>query len=271
MTQQALQLPASPFDEMAMAYDASFTQTALGTCLRAMVWQRFDVALAGCERILDIGCGTGEDAIYLARKGHRVFATDASDSMLRVAAEKATDAGCAQNIEFRCVPMERLRAALCDQEFDGVYSNFGAVNCAPRLDGIVADTASLLHADAPLVWVLMGRHVPWEWAWFAARGQWRRAFRRQRHDGVPWRGMTITYPTPTELARALGPHFAPLRRSALGFALPPTFASQRLESSPRLLAALTSIERAAQRWQPLAAIADHYIFEARRRPERVNA
>ncbi len=78
------------------------------------------------------------------------------------------------------------------------------------------------------------------------------------------------YPTPKELARSLSPYFTPVRRSALGFVLPPTFASQWLENSPRLLAALTHVERAAQRWQTLAALADHYIMEARRLPANVD-
>ena len=31
----------------------------------------------------------------------------------------------------------------------------------------------------------MGRHVPWEWGWYLARGEGGKAFRRLRRDGVP--------------------------------------------------------------------------------------
>ncbi|MGI9234261.1 MAG: class I SAM-dependent methyltransferase [Woeseiaceae bacterium] len=269
--QESLQAPTSPFDEDAAIYDAAFSQTALGKCLRTMVWQRLDVAFRGCRRILEIGCGTGEDAIHLARRGQNVLATDASAAMLQVAKEKAQRAGCAQRIEFRRVPMERLGSELSEESFDGVFSNFGAVNCASRLDEVIAEIAPLLRADAPLIWVVMGRHVPWEWAWFLARGEWHKAFRRQRNGGVTWRDLHILYPTPNELARSLSLHFTPVRRSALGFVLPPTYASRWLENSPRLFAALTHIERVAQHWQPLAALADHYIMEARRLPAYTDA
>lgn len=262
--QESPRLPAGPFDEKATAYDSSFTQTALGMCLRTMVWQRLDAVFTNCSRILEIGCGTGEDAIHLARRGHNVLATDASQSMLQVAKEKAERAGCAQRIQFRRVPMEQLGTELNGELFDGVCSNFGAVNCTSGLDELITDIAPLLRSNAPLVWVVMGRHVPWEWTWFLARGEWQKAFRRQRTGGVLWRGLHIVYPTPKELARSLSPYFAPLRRSALGFALPPTFATSWLENSPRILATLTHIERAAQHWQPLAALSDHYIIEARR-------
>jgi ubiquinone/menaquinone biosynthesis C-methylase UbiE len=251
---------------MASTYDASFTTSALGTCLRAMVWERLDVVFGGGMRVLDIGCGTGEDAVHLARRGLDVLATDVSPPMLGIAAQKAASAGCSGLIEFRCVPMERLGEELGGEKFDGVCSNFGAINCVSKLDALGADVAALLKPGAPLVWVVMGRNVPWEWAWFLARGERRKAFRRWRKGGVLWKGTRIFYPTPGELARTLSAHFAPIRRCALGLALPPSYASGWLERSPRWLAALARVERVAQRWQTLAACADHYIFEARRLP-----
>jgi ubiquinone/menaquinone biosynthesis C-methylase UbiE len=255
---------AFAFDDLASDYDTAFTATALGQELRAMVWRRLDAAVAGCRRALEIGCGTGDDAIHLARSGLDVVATDASLEMLRVAAHKAEAAGCARKIQFRCVPMERLGAELRGETFDAVFSNFGAVNCTRRLDAVVAEVAALVSPGAPLVWVVMGRHVPWEWAWFLAHGDARKAFRRSRSGGTPWRGLQISYPTPAELQRALSPYFATESRRALGIVLPPTYASQWLERSPRALAALVGLERSLQRWQPLAAVADHYILEARR-------
>jgi len=257
-----LDAPAA-FDDLAAAYDAVFTASALGQSLRALTWERLDTALAGSGRILEIGCGTGEDAVRLALCGADVLATDPSPAMLQVAAEKARRMGCAQQIEFRCLPMERV-GELAGELFDGVWSNFGAINCVSKLDAAVAELAPLVLPGAPLAWVVMGRHVPWEWAWFLARGDRHKAFRRHQAGGAVWQGMRIAYPTPAELERTLSPHFAATRCAALGFALPPTYASGWLERRPRILAALRQVERAAQRWQPLASFADHYIFEARR-------
>ena len=264
MTPQAPKLDAPAFDEMAAAYDAVFTASALGRSLRALTWERLDAALSGCQRVLEIGCGTAEDAVHLALRGIDVLATDPSPSMLRVAAEKAAQAGVRRRIEFRCVPMEHLGTELAGRRFDGVWSNFGAVNCVPRLETAVAGLAALLEPGAPLAWVVMGKHVPWEWLWFLARGNARKAFRRERHGGAVWRGMRIAYPTPAELTRAVAPHFTPTRCRPLGFVLPPSYASGWLERRPRLLASLTRVERSAQRVQALASLADHYLFEARR-------
>jgi SAM-dependent methyltransferase len=268
MTPQASSLAAPAFDDLAAAYDAVFTASAVGRSLRELTWERLDSALGACRRVLEIGCGTGEDAVHLAQRGVAVLATDPSPAMLRVAAEKAAMAGCARRIEFRCVPMERLGAELAGKRFDGVWSNFGAINCVPKLEAVVAELAALLEPGAPLAWVVLGRHVPWEWAWFLSRGNAAKAFRRHQRGGAVWRGMRIVYPTPAELTHTLAPYFEPTRCRPLGFVLPPSYASGWLERRPRLLAALTRVERAALRCQPLAGLADHYVLETRRLPAR---
>lgn len=266
MKQNIVQTGVGAFDGLADRYDADFTATALGRVLRAMVWERFERSFAGRERLLEIGCGTGEDAVHLALRGHRVFATDASEQMVRVAERKAVRAGVADRIEFRCLGMEDLGAGLAGRTFDGVYSNFGAVNCAARLDSLAANLAACLPSGAPLLWVVLGRHVPWEWAWYGVRGDLRKAFRRLRRGGASWRGLTVSYPTPATLAKILRPHFLAQGSRALGVVLPPSYAAGWLDRSPRALALLTRAERALQRWPATSAIADHYIFEAQRAP-----
>ena len=258
------QVRAAAFDGMAQGYDAEFTATALGSVLRARVWERLSVVFAGRERLLELGCGTGEDAVWLARAGHRVIATDASAEMIRVARQKAIAAGCAGRIEFRCLPMEAMHELPCEAKFDGVFSNFGAVNCVADIGALSRTLAGMVTPGAPLLFVAMGRYVPWEWAWYLARGDARRAFRRLRKSGTPWRGLTIHYQTPRQLAQALAPQFSLRRRTALGFVLPPSYAGAWLDRSPRMLATLARLERAAQRLPACAALADHYILEAAR-------
>jgi SAM-dependent methyltransferase len=218
---------------------------------------------AGRSRILELGCGTGEDAVWLARAGHRVLAIDASEEMIRVARTKAAAAGCAARIDFHCLPMESLDELPCEELMDGVFSNFGAINCVADLAGLSRMLARRIQPGAPLLFVAMGRYVPWEWAWFLARGDSRRAFRRLAKAGTAWRGLTIHYPTPRVLARSLAPQFAARRRAALGFALPPSYAASWLDFSPRALAFLSAAERATSRFT--APLGDHYILEAVRR------
>ncbi|HEX6570384.1 MAG TPA: class I SAM-dependent methyltransferase, partial [Steroidobacteraceae bacterium] len=244
--------------------DADFTDTAVGMALRRIVWARLDSLFQPSQRILELGCGTGEDAVRLARAGVHVVATDASPAMLAVAREKARQAGCLDRIDLQCLPMETVGRALRGQRFDGVFSNFGALNCVRDLSSLSADLAHLVAVNGALVWVLMGRRVPWEWLWYLLRADRRRAFRRYRPRGVEWRGLTIQYPTPAQVTALLTPRFAVTRVSPLGITLPPSYAAGWVNRSPRALAALTRLEELAQRWTALASWSDHYLLEARR-------
>jgi SAM-dependent methyltransferase len=256
-------LRTSPFDQLAGDYDQSFTHSACGATLRALVWERLPAVFGTSQHILELGCGTGEDAILLARAGHRVFAIDASAEMIRIARLKAMSAGLAGRIEFRVMPIESLQTLPPELKFDGVFSNFGAINCVADIPRLAGTLVARLVDGAPLLFVVMGRYVPWEWAWYLAHGDAKRAFRRLRKGGAEWRGLRIHYPTPRELSRSLAPNFDVRRRASLGFALPPSYASAWLDRAPRALAALAGIERATCR--VTAGLADHFMLEALRR------
>lgn len=252
------------FDELARQYDSAFTDTAVGRVLREIVWSRVVENFGASRRVLDLGCGTGEDALRLSRLGIKVTAIDASRGMIEVAQEKMRRLAGVEPIEFYEVPMESVATSLRARSFDGVFSNFGAINCVADLPSLVASVAGLLTPGAPLIWVIMGRRVPWEWIWYLLRGDTHRAFRRFRSNGVAWRGLTISYPTPAEVIVALEPYFVVRRVSPLGCVLPPSYAAAWLNRSPRMLGALTRLELWAQRAIALAAWSDHYILEASR-------
>jgi SAM-dependent methyltransferase len=258
-------LNAPAFDALAADYDAAFSDTPLGSALRSLVWARLDVVFKDAQRILDLGCGTGEDALHLAVRGKQVLALDASPAMVGRARQKAQARGLDARLQFECLPMQDLQNAPAGAPFDGALSNFGALNCVEDLPSLMAALAARLPPGARLLLVPMGRYVPWEWGWYLLRGQPGKAWRRVHRERLNWRGLTLGYPTPRQISAVLVPHFRVDRLRPLGFALPPSYAGGWLERSPRLFALLTRLERAGQRWPLLAACSDHYIVEATRR------
>jgi SAM-dependent methyltransferase len=261
-------LHAAAFEQLAGDYDSDFTHTALGSALRRVVWLRADEMFAGAQRVLDLGCGTGEDALRLAARGASVLGIDAAAAMVAAASEKARHAGCDARAQFRCLPIEELNSGLSGESFDGALSNFGALNCVNDLDQVAADLAARLVPGARLLWVIMGRYVPWEWAWYLLHADPARAVRRLR-GRTGWRGMTISYPTPRKVRRSLRPYFSIDAVRPLGVALPPSYAAAWLGRRPRTLRFLSRAEACAQRLPLLAGLADHYLVEATRRTATV--
>ena len=135
-------MPAHAFDDLAVVYDADFTDTIVGRALRDTVWSHLDDTFGPSDRVLELGCGTGEDAVRLAARGIRVVATDASGAMIEMARRKALGRGCAGAIEFHCVDMENLLSFLGTEKFDGVLSNFGALNCVRDLRALTESVAA---------------------------------------------------------------------------------------------------------------------------------
>ena len=237
----------------------------MGSALRAIVAGRCDKAFKGARRVLDLGSGTGEDAIHLARAGAEVLGIDASATMVRAAQDKARRGGCGNRAQFQCLSIESLGSADTGPPFDGVLSNFGALNCVHDLPAVASAVAAKLTPGARLVWVLLGRHVPWEWGWFLLRADPSRAWRRLRGN-TGWRGLNISYPTPRTVTGILAPYFRVDALRPLGVVLPPSYAAAGLGRRPRLLAALTRLEHSLQNRRALAYCADHYIIEATRLP-----
>jgi SAM-dependent methyltransferase len=255
------------FDPMAADYDATFSRSTLGALLRRAVWQRLDVCFKPGDTVLEVNCGTGEDAVHLARRGVRVLATDASPSMIRVTRAKIEDAGVSGMVEANLLAIEELATGEVTRgrSFDGMLSNFGGLNCVPDLVGVAHAAAARLRAGASVVLCVMGPRVPWEWGWYLWRGEPRRAFRRLRRGGSRWRGLTIRYPSVRTVRRAFESEFAVRRVAALGALLPPTYVEEWAARHPGFVARLDRWERRLETWPPMVWLADHYVMELVRR------
>lgn len=257
------------FEALAADYDRTFTTSTIGTAMRRAVWRHLDHCFAAGDRVLELGCGTGEDALHLAQRGVSIVAVDAAPAMVEATHRKAAAAGLATHIEARTLTIEHLHTlpatGRTDAYFDGAFSNFGALNCVAALPPVAAALAARLRPEARLLLCVMGPLVPWEWLWYLRHGKFDKAFRRLRRQGVPWRGLTVRYPSPATVRRAFAPAFRPRRTVAIGALLPPTYAEPWAARHPRLLARLGRWERRLEGVPPLPWLADHYLLELERR------
>jgi SAM-dependent methyltransferase len=254
---------ASAFDDLAGSYDR-FTHGVIGRHFRAAVQQRLLARYQAGDRILEVNCGTGEDAIHLARRGMTVVATDLSEGMLAVARRNvhAAGIGVADRVTLRQLAIESVDARL--GLFDGQLSNFGGLNCVTSLRAVAPRLAACVRPGGFALWCVMGPLAPWEWIWFLAQGRPAAAFRRLRTDGVDWRGVRVRYPSIRDTTRAASPWFVRRRVSAVGCLLPPTFAEHWARRHPLIITLLARAERRLDTLRLCAALSDHYLIELER-------
>lgn len=255
-----MEVPANPFDALANGYDASFTGGAVGTLMRQAVWRRLDAWIPSNGRVLDLGCGTGEDAVHLARRGCAVLAVDAAPAMVRLAQAKAESKGLSRLVEVRLGTAEDLP----EGNFAGVVSNFGVLNCVEDLGTVATGLSERTRPGAKAALCLMGPLAPWEWFWFLRGGDFRRAFRRLQPGGAHWRGIHVHYPSIGRVRRLFAPWFRLRRLSGIGVLIPPPYAGKWLERRPALLEQLFRWERTLECVRPFPWLADHYLLELER-------
>jgi SAM-dependent methyltransferase len=256
----------SPFDILAPDYDDQFDASLLGSLMRRAVRRRLDARFAPGDRLLELNCGTGEDAVYLGTRGVRVFATDASQGMVDVACRKVERAGLVDFVQVGRRSIEDVaEGALPDiRPFDGLLSNFGGLNCVTDLIAVARGLADQVRPGGIAVVCLMGPLVPWEWGWFLLRGQPATALRRLKPGGVAWRDIRVRYPTIRAVRRAFSPGFRLRRAAALGALLPPTYVESWASKHRRFVQWLDSLERKVEAAPFLPWLADHYVLELER-------
>jgi SAM-dependent methyltransferase len=251
------------FDSVADSYDLKFTRTTIGSLMRDAVWRRLAVRFAPGSRVLEMNCGTGEDALWMAQRGVSVLATDISPLMLRVAESKLSGRAGEAAVRFQQLAWEQLDT-LEDGPFDGMLSNFGGLNCVHDLRAAARSLAGKLQKGAIAMLCIMGPTAAWEWGWFLLRGKPAAAFRRLQRRGVNWSGIQVHYPSIAATRRAFAPEFRMVRVCAVGALLPPPYTEQWTDRHPRLLGALNRMERRCEAVWPLPQLADHYLIEFKR-------
>lgn len=261
-------MPAdSPFDIMAETYDDEFTHSNIGQLQRNRVWECLLPIIDSYSRplsILEINCGTGEDAIMLARLGHCVTATDASRAMISKAEQKA-DLLAQPGIVFEACSFDELSTHLGGKKFDLVISNFGGLNCIPTkaVRKLSNDLTGLLNSGGKLFFVVMGTCCMWEMLYFLAKGKLRSAFRRQRKSvsfGSGETQMDIFYHSPRKMKQMFKSLYHCEGSLPVGLLIPPSYLEKFFSGRPRPLQSLARLENRFGSFRMLSNLSDHFCI-----------
>jgi SAM-dependent methyltransferase len=252
------------FDSVAADYDGPRGNNILIQEMRAEMWQRLDATFSGASRLIDIGCGTGLDAIRMARLGHHVTATDWSPQMVLRTSDRAAREGLTNRVQAIAVGGQDFQRLEGEGAYDGAYSNLGPLNCVPNLDGLARECARLLKPGGRLVFTVIGRYCPWEVVHYARQRRWERVKIRFARNFVPVTMNKHTiwtrYYTPREFYRAFQEHFALVHHQGLCVFAPPPYLTWARERHPRLHEWLWRIDRRVSGWPLIRAMGDHFLI-----------
>jgi ubiquinone/menaquinone biosynthesis C-methylase UbiE len=252
----------SPFDGIALEYDR-LTDNLLVRWLRDRIQARCLNLFPPGSCILEIGGGTGEDAIFLAQQGVHVTLTDASPVMIAVAQRKIADLGLTDRITCRVLDLnETWKLPI----FDGAISNFGAFNCIADRRDALRKVAEVVRPGGSIGLGIMGRFCAAEMLWHGLHGDFKTAGRRlsgQTTARLDAQGnFPVYYPTPYQVRRELAPNFKINQISGLGVFIPPSDVCPAIVKYPRFSQRVIFLEKHFGRALPW--LADHFWIEATR-------
>jgi SAM-dependent methyltransferase len=257
----------SAFNTVAADYDRHEAENPIRRLMRTRSLATLEATFPVGSALLDVGCGTGTEAIWLAQKGRTMFAVDSSQQMLELLTRRAAAAGIQVPTSLlRARDLLELADELGEASFDGAYSSFGALNTEPSLDPPVAALARLVRPGGRIVVSVMNRWCLAEMALLAAVGRPSQALRRARPSIRVTVGSSfaeVTYPSWRQLKRALRGRFRVLSVQALPLLLVP-YAWPALSAHPGVYRAISRMDGMLAPHRPFSWLGDHLLVVAER-------
>lgn len=257
------------FDPASFTYDTDFVHSEVGRLQRKRVWDYLDKYMqkkAGLD-ILELGCGTGEDAVWMASMGHIVLATDVSEGMIDAAISKSEISKVKGDISFAKLDIADVDAYPRSTRFDMVFSNFGAFNCISPGDfgSALVKTAGLLNDRGRFIIVMMSRYCLWERFYFMIKRDFQEGKRRSNRGPVKASLGDATvdtwYYSPSEVKKIAAKDFNVRKIMPVGLFLPPSYLDSYFSKHKRFLHFLNFLEGLFGRFGPFSGIADHFLID----------
>lgn len=251
----------SAFDAYANIYDEDFSRSTIGLLQRTSVHRYLQTLPLKTYNVLEVGGGTGVDALFFAQQCKQVIYSDASKGMFGIATQKFRDI---QNITAVLKPAQTL-----SEEFVGahlIYSGFGALNClSPQaIQTFATSIAEKATTKVDVVLVVMSRRCLWEQLYFRIKGNKKEANRRKRMNATLANAggekIATWYYSPKELMVAFGDRFLVKELRPIGLFIPPSYLQPFFTKHPNALKGLAVLDGWMKGQKMAANYADHFLM-----------
>ncbi len=253
------------FDIAALTYDQDFTHTETGRRQRECVYSFLPALMH--TRILEMNCGTGEDAVYFSRCGAKVTATDVSPNMIRATKEKAQK----ESADIQVFGWDLTQPAdfLQGERYDIAFSNFGGWNCLNEaaIKALGNQLYPLIKPGGKLIVVWMPSFCLWETIYFMLKFRPKDAFRRlyKTPSVASVEGVSVlTYYYSSRQIRNFLPQFKVRKIRPVGLFLPPSYLTPFFSKHKYLFHILYFGEKLFNSFSGFARLSDHAYIEMER-------
>lgn len=260
---------AEAFSKQSLYFDEVYSGNTIIQYKRQRVRDHVSALLPPCSAVLELNCGTGEDALFFAQSGHRVHATDLSEGMLDRLQEKAAKTPFSKNISAEICSFSHLDTLSNKGPFDLIFSNFGGLNCTSDLAPVLRSFDPLLKPGGLVTLVIIPRFSLWE-TMLLFRGKFKTATRRffsrtGRTAHIEGTYFKCWYYNPSFVKMQLQENYYVEKLEGLCTLVPPSYMEGFAEKHPALYRFLVRQEESLKAKWPWRSIGDYFIISLRKK------
>ena len=257
------------FSKQSAIFDEIYSSNVIIQYKRQRVRDHLQQFLRPTCKILELNAGTGEDAVWFAKQGHTVHATDISKGMQEKLAAKIHQHKLEAQVTQELCSFTELTGVKNKGPYDLIFSNFAGLNCTGELDKVLQSFSPLLKHKGIVTLVILPEFCLWESLLFL-KGDFKTAFRRFFSDKgvkahIEGEYFTCWYYNPSYVIKNMKDTFDVLSVEGLCTLVPPSYLENFPTKRPSLFNWLKEKENKWKRKWPWKNIGDYYIISLRKK------